>query len=80
MAWRLVDNVMRVILELGLNQHIALNRSFTDQKIRSQVVNTIWTLYVLEQQVSYSLGISAAIRNLRIDPGFPRPVGLFLMC
>ncbi|KAF2105146.1 hypothetical protein NA57DRAFT_20465, partial [Rhizodiscina lignyota] len=75
LSWRLLGNVARLVLELGLNREIVLNRSFPDKMTRSQAVNTIWTVFVLDQQISYALGLTTATRDLylRLDPCFPRP-------
>ncbi|GAD93001.1 catechol dioxygenase [Paecilomyces variotii No. 5] len=73
-AWRLLGNVARIILELGLNREIVLSRSFPNQRQHAQVVNTIWSIFVLEQQLSYSLGLSVATNDLRLDASFPGPI------
>ncbi|KAH8889200.1 hypothetical protein GQ53DRAFT_622393, partial [Thozetella sp. PMI_491] len=73
-AWHYVDNVTRIILEVGLNRRIVLERSCRDPKTQACVVNAIWTAFVLEQQLSSILGIRAAARDLHIDPDFPQPV------
>ncbi|OAL21455.1 hypothetical protein AYO22_07851 [Fonsecaea multimorphosa] len=67
-------NVSRIILELGLNRKIVLDRSFPDIKSRSQAINTVWTVFVLEQHLSYALGFSNAMQNLHPEPNFPQPV------
>ncbi|OAL20108.1 hypothetical protein AYO22_09258 [Fonsecaea multimorphosa] len=74
-GWRFLGNVTRIILELGLNREIVLIRSFPDASTRSWVVNTIWTIYVLERQLSYGLGVANAAQELRLEPTFPRPLG-----
>jgi hypothetical protein len=76
LAWRFLGNISRIILELGLNRHIVLNFSFPDPAIRAQVVKTIWAVFVLEQQLSYSLGLSVAMPDLCLDQDFPEPVSL----
>ncbi|KAI1123579.1 hypothetical protein F5Y10DRAFT_285913 [Nemania abortiva] len=76
LSWRLLGNVARLVLELGLNREIVLDRSFPDKVMRSQAVNTIWTVFVLDQQISYALGLTTATRDLylRLDPCFPKPI------
>ncbi|OAP54844.1 hypothetical protein AYL99_11292 [Fonsecaea erecta] len=74
-GWRFLGNVTRIILELGLNREIALVRSFPDTSTRMWAINTIWTIYVLERQLSYGLGVANAAQELRLEPTFPRPVG-----
>ncbi|KIW95882.1 uncharacterized protein Z519_02947 [Cladophialophora bantiana CBS 173.52] len=74
LAWRFTMNVSRIILELGLNRKMVLDRSFPDIKIRSQAINTVWTVFVLEQHLSYALGFSNAMQNLHPESNFPPPV------
>ena len=73
-AWRLVGNIARIILELGLNRALVLDRSFPDPKSHSRAVNVIWTIFVLEKQLSFALGLPATLQKPCIDPLFPRPV------
>jgi hypothetical protein len=70
--------VSRIILELGLNRKVVLDRSFPDIKSRVQAINTMWTVFVLEQHLSYALGFSNAMPNLRLESTFPQPVSLSL--
>ncbi|OCT53638.1 hypothetical protein CLCR_09729 [Cladophialophora carrionii] len=74
LAWRFQGNVSRIILELGLNRKAVLDRSFPDIKTRVRAINTIWTVFVLEQHLSYALGFSDAMPNLRLEANFPQPV------
>lgn len=74
-GWRFLGNVTRIILELGLNREIVLIRSFPDASTRSWAINTIWSIYVLERQLSYGLGVANAAQELHLEPTFPRPVG-----
>ncbi|EXJ64205.1 hypothetical protein A1O7_00541 [Cladophialophora yegresii CBS 114405] len=74
LAWRFQGNVSRIILELGLNRKAVLDRSFPEINSRVQAINTIWTIFVLEQHLSYALGFSDAMPNLRLEANFPQPV------
>ncbi|ETI27198.1 hypothetical protein G647_09881 [Cladophialophora carrionii CBS 160.54] len=74
-GWRFLGNVTRIILELGLNREIVLVRSFPDASTRSWAINTIWTVYVLERQLSYGLGVANAAQELHLEQTFPRPLG-----
>jgi hypothetical protein len=75
-AWRFLGNVARIILELGLNRQIVLERSFPNMIDRAQAVNAIWTVFVLKRLLSYMLGITVAMQDLHLDPAFPGPVCL----
>ncbi|KIX10236.1 uncharacterized protein Z518_01317 [Rhinocladiella mackenziei CBS 650.93] len=74
-GWRFLGNVTRTILELGLNREIVLARSFPNPSTRIRAINTIWTVYVLERQLSYGLGVTNAVQDLRLEATFPQPVG-----
>ncbi|KAJ4854704.1 fungal specific transcription factor domain-containing protein [Trichoderma breve] len=73
-AWRFIRNVVRIILELGLNRRIVLDRSFPDQKAHTQALNTMWAVFVLEQQLRYALGLSTTMQDFFMDPTLPKPV------
>ncbi|KAL7911538.1 hypothetical protein GGI35DRAFT_293335 [Trichoderma velutinum] len=73
-AWRFTRNVVRIILELGLNRRIVLDRSFPDQKAHTQALNTMWAIFVLEQQLRYALGLSTTMQDFVMDPTLPKPV------
>ncbi|UKZ52894.1 hypothetical protein TrVGV298_006681 [Trichoderma virens] len=73
-AWRFIRNVARIILELGLNRRIVLDRSFPDKKAHTQALNTIWAVFVLEQQLRYALGLSTTMQDFVLDPTLPKPV------
>ncbi|KAL7952142.1 hypothetical protein V8C42DRAFT_306254 [Trichoderma barbatum] len=73
-AWRFIRNVARIILELGLNRKIVLDRSFPDKKAHTQALNIMWALFVLEQQLRYALGLSTTLQDFVLDPTLPKPV------
>ncbi|QYT01903.1 Zn(2)-C6 fungal-type domain-containing protein [Trichoderma simmonsii] len=73
-AWRFIRNVVRIILELGLNRRIVLDRSFPDPKAHTQALNTMWAVFVLEQQLRYALGLSTTMQDFFMDPTLPKPV------
>jgi hypothetical protein len=72
----MVDSLARLILELGLNRCVVLNRSFPHSQDRTLAVNFVWTAFVLDNHLSYALGLSMAMRDLHLDPTFPEPVSL----
>ena len=74
-AWRLLGNVTRIILELGLNQRVVLDRSFPDNRSRSQALTMLWSVFVLERQLRYSLGLTITTQDFVLDPALPDPVG-----
>ncbi len=73
-GWRFLGNISRIIFELGLTREIVLARVFPDSKDRVRAINTIWTVFILEQHLSYALGLPNAMQGLRLDSTFPPPV------
>ncbi|KAM0262575.1 hypothetical protein ACHAQJ_001620 [Trichoderma viride] len=74
LAWRFLGNVARIVVELGLNRRIVLDRSFPHLEARTQALNVIWSVFVLEQQLRHGLGLSMTRQDLILDPTFPKPV------
>ncbi|KAI5461036.1 hypothetical protein BGZ63DRAFT_489307 [Mariannaea sp. PMI_226] len=74
LAWRFLGNVARIVLELGLNRQIVLERAFPEMGDRTQAINVIWTIFLLNRLVSYLLGVTVAMHNLHLDPTFPGPI------
>ncbi|KAK1238193.1 hypothetical protein MKX08_002772 [Trichoderma sp. CBMAI-0020] len=74
LAWRFLGNVARIVVELGLNRQMVLDRSFPNIEARTQAINIIWSIFVLEQQLRHALGLSTMTQDLALDSAFPRPV------
>ncbi|KAJ9636619.1 hypothetical protein H2204_005219 [Knufia peltigerae] len=74
LGWRFLGNISRIVYELGLNREIVLTRLFPDVESRGRAINTVWTVYVLEQHLSYALGLPNLKQGLHIDSSFPRPI------
>ncbi|EHK50847.1 hypothetical protein TRIATDRAFT_54398 [Trichoderma atroviride IMI 206040] len=74
LAWRFLGNVARVVVELGLNRQMVLDRSFPSIEARTQAINIIWSIFVLEQQLRHALGLSTMTQDLALDSTFPKPV------
>ncbi|PTB40299.1 hypothetical protein M441DRAFT_90581 [Trichoderma asperellum CBS 433.97] len=74
LAWRFLGNVARILVELGLNRQMVLDRSFPQIETRTQALNVIWSVFVLEQQLRHGLGLSSMTQDLTLDSTFPKPV------
>lgn len=77
LAWRFLGNVTRIILELGLNRRIVLDRSFPQAEMHTQALNVIWSVFVLEQLLRHALGLSLTTQDLALDSSFPKPVSSY---
>lgn len=53
---------------------MVLDRSFPTIEARTQVINIIWAIFVLEQQLRHALGLSTMTQDLALDSTFPKPV------
>lgn len=73
-AWRLLGNVTRIIIELGLNHRVVLDRSFPDDSARGQALTMLWSVYVLERQLKYALGLGTTSQDFFLDSNLPDPV------
>ncbi|KIW12989.1 hypothetical protein PV08_08176 [Exophiala spinifera] len=74
LGWRFLGNISRVVYELGLNREIVLARLFPEWENRRRALNTVWTVYVLEQHLTYALGHPNVMQGLHIESSFPRPI------
>jgi hypothetical protein len=61
-------------LELGLNLQKVVVRTFEDPEELTNVVNTFWTIFVLDRQMSYALGLPKSLQDADIDNGLLLPV------
>jgi hypothetical protein len=61
-------------LELGLNLQKVVVRTFEDPERLTNVVNTFWTIFVLDRQMSYALGLPKSLQDADVDNGLLLPV------
>jgi hypothetical protein len=80
LAWRVVGNLVRIMLELRLHHHQVLLQTLPRLQERHLAINIIWTIIVLDRQLSYALGLSLALQESYLDPEFPGPVRLARAC
>lgn len=80
LAWRVTHNLVRMALELGLNRQKVVVRTVQDAGKRVDVVNMFWTVFVLDRQMSYALGIPKNLQDADVDSGLPLPVSGAIAC
>ena len=73
LAWRIIGQVARLCLELGLHRGDGLSR-IQDDECRRDALNTFWTAYVLDRRWSFSTGLPYVLHDDKIDPKLPMPV------
>jgi len=72
LAWRVMGQVTRLCLELGLHRRDAIDRIETED-LRVYVLHTFWTAYVLDRRWSLATGLPWACPDEEIDPQLPYP-------
>ncbi|KAJ9142436.1 Casein kinase II subunit beta [Pleurostoma richardsiae] len=72
LSWRVMGQVARLCLELGLHRRDGLAKIPGDQD-RRNAVNTFWSAYVLERRWSFGTGLPFVIHDDKIDPKLPYP-------
>ncbi|KUJ17021.1 uncharacterized protein LY89DRAFT_646140 [Mollisia scopiformis] len=73
LAWRVTGTLTRIILEFGLHRRKVVLRIFDDPEEATKAVNTFWTIFVLDRQFSYALGLPKNLQDVDIDSDFPLP-------
>jgi hypothetical protein len=73
LAWRVIGQVARMCLELGLHRREGLDK-IADPLIRRNALHTFWSAYVLDRRWSFSTGLPFVCHDDKIDPKLPYPV------
>ncbi|KXJ88551.1 hypothetical protein Micbo1qcDRAFT_166604 [Microdochium bolleyi] len=80
LAWRVMGQVTRHCLELGLHRRDAIDRLETEDS-RIYILHTFWTAYVLDRRWALATGLPWSIPDEEIDPQLPYPDNYpFLVC
>jgi hypothetical protein len=74
LAWRMIGQVARMCIELGLHRRDALVKIMPDEDDRASAVRLFWSVYVLDRRWSFGTGLPFAIQEGDIDPALPDPV------
>ncbi len=72
-AWRVMGQVARLCLELGLHRRDGLEK-IKDPQARKNALNTFWSAYVLDRRWSFGTGLPYVCHDDKIDPKLPYPV------
>lgn len=75
LAWRVMGQVTRLCLEMGLHRRDGIARIEGEQD-RRNAVNTFWSAYVLDRRWSFGTGFPFVVHDDKIDPGLPYPVSV----
>ncbi|KAL1846408.1 hypothetical protein VTK73DRAFT_288 [Phialemonium thermophilum] len=72
LAWRVMGQVARLCLELGLHRRDGLQR-IPDEQSRRSAINTFWSAYILDRRWSFGTGLPYVCHDDKIDPKLPMP-------
>lgn len=78
LAWRVIGQVCRLCLELGLHRAEVLN-NIPNVDERRRVVNSFWSAYVLDRRWAFNTGLPYVIQDEDVDPKLLYPVSLLYM-
>lgn len=73
LSWRVVGQVARMCLELGLHRREGLER-IADPLVRRNALHSFWSAYILDRRWSFSTGLPFVCHDDKIDPKLPYPV------
>ena len=76
LAWRIIGQVARMCIELGLHRRDSLVKTVRDEEERSRVIKLFWSVYVLDRRWSFGTGMPFALQDADIDPNLPEPVSI----
>lgn len=73
LAWRVMGQVVRLCMELGIHQKRGL-MTIQNEAERKNALNSFWSAYVLDRRWAFGTGLPYAIQDDEIDPTLPMPV------
>lgn len=73
LAWRVMGQVTRLCLEMGLHRRDGIAKIGSEQA-RKNAINTFWSAYVLDRRWSFGTGFPFVVHDDKVDPGLPYPV------
>ncbi|RDW71865.1 hypothetical protein BP5796_07899 [Coleophoma crateriformis] len=73
LAWRIIGQVARMCIELGLHRRDSLFKTVTDEDERRSAIKLFWSIYVLDRRWSFGTGMPFALQDADIDPSLPEP-------
>lgn len=73
LAWRVIGQVCRLCLELGIHQRPGL-MSIKDASERRNALNSFWSAYVLDRRWAFGTGLPFTMQDEDVDPELPLPV------
>lgn len=73
LAWRVMGQVARLCLELGIHQRTGLLK-IQDEEERKNALTSFWSAYVLDRRWAFGTGLPYVVQDEEIDSQLPFPV------
>ncbi|KAG4025101.1 hypothetical protein MFRU_066g00040 [Monilinia fructicola] len=73
LAWRIIGQVVRMSIELGLHRRDSFLKVVVDGRERMAITKLFWSIYVLDRRWSFGTGMPFALQDSDIDPNLPEP-------
>jgi hypothetical protein len=73
LAWRVMGQVARLCLELGIHRRIGINKIQNEEERRNAAIS-FWSAYVLDRRWAFGTGLPYVVQDEEIDPELPLPV------
>ena len=73
LGWRVIGQVARLCMELGIHQRMGLMKIENEQE-RKDALNAFWTSYILDRRWAFGTGLPYVVQDEEIDPQLPLPV------
>ncbi|RSM05901.1 hypothetical protein CEP52_005994 [Fusarium oligoseptatum] len=72
LAWRVMGQVARLCLELGIHQRTGLLK-IQDEEERKNALTSFWSAYVLDRRWAFGTGLPYVVQDEEIDSQLPFP-------
>lgn len=76
LAWRVMGQVTRLCLELGIHRYNGLMKIKNEQERKNALIS-FWSAYVLDRRWAFGTGLPYVVQDNDIDPQLPLPVSKF---
>lgn len=73
LAWRVMGQVVRLCLEMGIHRRSGLMKIQVEEE-RRNALNSFWSAYVLDRRWAFGTGLPYVVQDNEVDPELPMPV------
>ncbi|CAM1501876.1 Fc.00g038600.m01.CDS01 [Cosmosporella sp. VM-42] len=72
LAWRVMGQVARLCLELGIHQRSGLMKIENEEE-RKNALNSFWSAYILDRRWAFGTGLPYVVQDEEVDRDLPLP-------